>query len=169
MYLFSLKNFQNSVQKYFLETFFMDNFVSNHFWKIQIFELKKKKIITPSVTLLPAKISTPVCLYVWAIIFFLISPRFFNRIFLHISCPYPQTVWVPSPTWGNHVPIFGHVGMAVKQYRYYDAKTCGFDFDGAMQDFKDLEPGALLRSFLELIHFCPPFQHLLSERLRLSA
>jgi len=60
-----------------------------------------------------------------------------------------KTVWVPSPTWGNHVPIFGHVGMAVKQYRYYDAKTCGFDFDGAMQDFKDLEPGSLV-----LLHAC---------------
>jgi len=60
-----------------------------------------------------------------------------------------KTVWVPTPTWGNHVPIFKHVGMEVKQYRYYDPKTCGFDFDGAMQDLANLEPGSLV-----LLHAC---------------
>jgi len=60
-----------------------------------------------------------------------------------------KTVWVPTPTWGNHVPIFKHVGMEVKQYRYYDPKTCGFDFEGAMQDLANLEPGSLV-----LLHAC---------------
>lgn len=27
-----------------------------------------------------------------------------------------------------------HAGLDVKQYRYYDAKTCGFDFSGALDD-----------------------------------
>merc|ERR1711887_187848 len=39
-----------------------------------------------------------------------------------------KEIYVPSPTWGNHVPIFKHVGMDVKTYRYYDKATCGFDF-----------------------------------------
>lgn len=47
-----------------------------------------------------------------------------------------QTVWLPTPTWGNHVPIFKHAGMDVKQYRYYDPKTCGFDFNGAIEDLQ---------------------------------
>lgn len=35
---------------------------------------------------------------------------------------------------GNHVPLAKHAGLGVKQYRYYDPKTCGFDFHGALQD-----------------------------------
>ena len=27
-----------------------------------------------------------------------------------------------------------HSGLDVKQYRYYDEKTCGFDFKGALDD-----------------------------------
>lgn len=27
-----------------------------------------------------------------------------------------------------------HSGLEVKQYRYYDPKTCGFDFKGALAD-----------------------------------
>jgi len=60
-----------------------------------------------------------------------------------------KTVWMPTPTWGNHLPIFKHVGMEVKQYRYYDPKTCGFDFNGAMEDLKALSPGSLV-----LLHAC---------------
>lgn len=60
-----------------------------------------------------------------------------------------KTVWLPTPTWGNHVPIFKHVGMDVKQYRYYDPKTCGFDFDGAMEDIKNMPEGSLI-----LLHAC---------------
>lgn len=60
-----------------------------------------------------------------------------------------KTVWLPTPTWGNHVPIFKHVGMDVKQYRYYDPKTCGFDFNGAMEDIKNMPEGSLI-----LLHAC---------------
>jgi len=60
-----------------------------------------------------------------------------------------KTVWMPTPTWGNHIPIFKHVGMEVKHYRYYDPKTCGFDFEGAMEDLKALAPGSLV-----LLHAC---------------
>jgi len=60
-----------------------------------------------------------------------------------------KTVWLPTPTWGNHLPIFRHAGMEIKQYKYYDPKTCGFDFAGAMQDLKALAPGSLV-----LLHAC---------------
>ena len=51
-----------------------------------------------------------------------------------------QAVYLPSPTWGNHVPIFKHAGMDVQYYKYYDPKTCGFDFNGAVEDLKVKEP-----------------------------
>jgi len=29
---------------------------------------------------------------------------------------------------------YRHSGLGVKQYRYYDPATCGFDFKGCMED-----------------------------------
>jgi len=43
---------------------------------------------------------------------------------------------VPTPTWGNHIPLFKHSGLEVKHYTYYDPKTCGFDFNGLVEDVK---------------------------------
>lgn len=63
--------------------------------------------------------------------------------------PGPKAVWLPKPTWGNHVPIFKHVNMEVKQYRYYDPKTCGFDFAGALEDISNIPKGSLI-----MLHAC---------------
>lgn len=38
-------------------------------------------------------------------------------------------VWVPTPTWANHTPLIGSVGMEIKQYPYYNKTTLGVDFD----------------------------------------
>ncbi|RXG53915.1 Aspartate aminotransferase, mitochondrial [Armadillidium vulgare] len=69
--------------------------------------------------------------------------------FLSKFFPGPKVVWVPAPTWGNHVPIFKHVNMDIKQYRYYDANTCGFDFKGALEDINNIPSGSLI-----LLHAC---------------
>lgn len=69
--------------------------------------------------------------------------------FLSKFFPGPKTVWLPTPTWGNHVPIFKHVNMEVQQYRYYDSKTCGFDFNGAIEDIKKIPEGSLI-----MLHAC---------------
>lgn len=45
-----------------------------------------------------------------------------------------REIYVPNPTWGNHIPIFEHAGMPVKKYRYYDPNTCGLDFKGCLDD-----------------------------------
>lgn len=45
-----------------------------------------------------------------------------------------REVYVPTPTWGNHVPIFEHSGLPIKKYRYYDPKTCGLDVQGVFED-----------------------------------
>lgn len=54
--------------------------------------------------------------------------------FLSAFFPGGKDLYMPTPTWGNHVPLAKHAGLGVKQYRYYDPKTCGFDFHGALQD-----------------------------------
>jgi len=69
--------------------------------------------------------------------------------FLSKFFPGAKTVWVPAPTWGNHMPIFKHVGMDVKTYRYYDSKTCGFDFAGAIEDLGKIPEGSLV-----MLHAC---------------
>ena len=33
-----------------------------------------------------------------------------------------------------YVKFYRHSGLEVKQYRYYDPSTCGFDFNGAIED-----------------------------------
>lgn len=45
-----------------------------------------------------------------------------------------RDIYLPVPSWGNHTPIFKHSGLNVKTYRYYDPKTCGLDFQGALED-----------------------------------
>ena len=34
-----------------------------------------------------------------------------------------KTIYLPTPTWGNHIPIFRDAGLTVAQYRYFDKKT----------------------------------------------
>lgn len=61
----------------------------------------------------------------------------------------PKDIYQPTPTWGNHVPLFKRAGFNVKQYRYYDPKTCGFDFSGALQDIAKIPEKSVI-----LLHAC---------------
>lgn len=54
--------------------------------------------------------------------------------FLNSWFPGSKEIYLPAPTWGNHIPIFKHSGLNVKSYRYYEPKTCGLDFQGALDD-----------------------------------
>jgi len=58
-------------------------------------------------------------------------------------------VYFPSPTWGNHTNIFSDAGLKTKSYRYYDAKTCGLDFEGMVKDISDAPKGSIM-----LFHAC---------------
>lgn len=42
-------------------------------------------------------------------------------------------IWVPAPTWGNHLPIIQQVDVPFFEYPYYDASTGSVDF-AAMRD-----------------------------------
>ena len=45
-------------------------------------------------------------------------------------------IYVPNPTWGNHIPIFTNSGLEVRKYHYYDAESSDLDFDNMMKDTK---------------------------------
>lgn len=59
-------------------------------------------------------------------------------------------VWVSSPTWANHIPLIGSVGLQICEYRYYDATTHGVDFSGMLED---LNEGAVAGDVV-LLHGC---------------
>ncbi|KAF8642342.1 hypothetical protein AX16_009611 [Volvariella volvacea WC 439] len=54
--------------------------------------------------------------------------------FLGRHYPYAKVVYVPTPTWGNHIPLFQDSGLEVRYYRYFDKKTVGLDFEGLKAD-----------------------------------
>uniref|UniRef100_A0A8C0TSN2 Aspartate aminotransferase n=1 Tax=Canis lupus familiaris TaxID=9615 RepID=A0A8C0TSN2_CANLF len=62
---------------------------------------------------------------------------------------FSQDVFLPKPSWGNHTPIFRDAGMQLHGYRYYDPKTCGFDFTGAIEDISKMPQQSVL-----LLHAC---------------
>ena len=43
-------------------------------------------------------------------------------------------LYVPNPTWGNHIPIAEHSGLEVRKYSYFNPETVGLDFTGMMDD-----------------------------------
>ncbi|ETN59536.1 aspartate aminotransferase [Anopheles darlingi] len=63
--------------------------------------------------------------------------------------PGPKDIYLPTPSWGNHNPIFRHSGLNVKSYRYYDPATCGFDFNGALEDLSKIPERSIV-----LLHAC---------------
>ena len=45
-------------------------------------------------------------------------------------------VLIPKPTWSNHHNIWRDAGVDKAEFRYYDPRTQGLDFDGMMEDLK---------------------------------
>jgi len=46
-----------------------------------------------------------------------------------------KNVYLPDPTWKNHIPIFKDSGFEVSYYKYYDGKG-GLDFSGLKSDLQ---------------------------------
>jgi aspartate aminotransferase len=53
-------------------------------------------------------------------------------------------VYVPNPTWGNHITIFNDCGLEVKQYRYYLPATKGLDLKGLLEDLEKAPEGSVI-------------------------
>jgi len=60
-----------------------------------------------------------------------------------------SNIYVPSPTWGNHIPIFRNAGLEVREYRYYDPSSSKLDFDNMIKDMKDMPEKSVV-----LLHAC---------------
>lgn len=60
-----------------------------------------------------------------------------------------KTIYLPTPSWGNHKPIFTDSGLQVKQYRYYNPETISLDIDGMLADIRQADPGSII-----LLHAC---------------
>lgn len=58
-------------------------------------------------------------------------------------------IYIPNPTWGNHIAIFNNCGMDVRRYRYYNSKTNRLDYDGLIEDLKEAPEGSVI-----LLHAC---------------
>ncbi len=58
-------------------------------------------------------------------------------------------IYVPNPTWGNHIPIMQNAGLEVRKYRYYDTTTSDLDFDGLLEDMEMAPSGSCF-----LLHAC---------------
>jgi aspartate aminotransferase len=69
--------------------------------------------------------------------------------FIQHFYPFNKVIYLPTPSWANHGPIFRDCGLEVKAYRYYDPSTCGFDFAGAMEDLKRVPEKSII-----LLHAC---------------
>ncbi|MGB5862987.1 MAG: amino acid aminotransferase [Sulfitobacter sp.] len=58
-------------------------------------------------------------------------------------------VFVSDPTWPNHLSILSYLGIEAVPYRYFEAETCGVDFDGMIADLKTAQKGDVV-----LLHGC---------------
>ncbi|WP_040672349.1 amino acid aminotransferase [Rhodobacter ferrooxidans] len=59
------------------------------------------------------------------------------------------TIWLSNPTWPNHPSIIRYLGMAMTEYRYFDASTGTVDFAGMLADLAGVKPGDVV-----LLHGC---------------
>jgi aspartate aminotransferase len=58
-------------------------------------------------------------------------------------------LYVPNPTWGNHIPIAEHAGLTVNKYAYFDPETVGLNFAGMLDDVNAAPDGSVF-----LLHAC---------------
>ncbi|CAH0493612.1 unnamed protein product [Peronospora effusa] len=58
-------------------------------------------------------------------------------------------VYLPNPTWGNHIPVMENAGMEVRRYTYYEPASRGLDFSGLMNDMEGAPNGSVF-----LLHAC---------------
>lgn len=62
--------------------------------------------------------------------------------FLHKFRPAP--IYLCNPSWANHAQIFKSIGMDVRQYTYYNAKTKGFNLEGMLNDLRNAPSGSTI-------------------------
>ncbi len=59
------------------------------------------------------------------------------------------TVWMSTPTWGNHYPLLESAGLTLKNYPYYDADKGVVDFQAMLDAFQEIPENDIV-----LVHAC---------------
>ncbi|MCW4460904.1 aromatic amino acid transaminase [Sphingomonas sp. BT-65] len=59
------------------------------------------------------------------------------------------TIWVGTPTWPNHGPIFREAGLTVRTHAYFDAVRSDLDFDAFVAGLAEAKAGDVV-----LLHGC---------------
>ena len=59
------------------------------------------------------------------------------------------TVWLGTPTWPNHAPIFREAGLAVRDHPFFDPTCSDIDFDAMFDALDEAKPGDVV-----LLHGC---------------
>ncbi|OAD53768.1 Aspartate aminotransferase, mitochondrial [Eufriesea mexicana] len=72
---------------------------------------------------------------------------YIGATFLSHFFPGNKEVYLPTPTWGNHAPIFKLVKLPVKSYCYYNSETCGLNYEGVLEDLN-------VKQSIVLLHAC---------------
>jgi len=65
------------------------------------------------------------------------------------QCRPTATVWVPRPSWANHIPILRASGLSYREYGYYDRAAAKLTFDTLLGDLQGVAPADIV-----LIHGC---------------
>jgi len=63
--------------------------------------------------------------------------------------PNSKNIYLPSPSWGNHTPIFKDSGLNIKSYSYYNPDGCNLDFNKQCTDILNIPEGSTI-----LLHAC---------------
>lgn len=58
-------------------------------------------------------------------------------------------IYVPDPTWSNHIKIFNQCGLDCRKYRYYNRSTNALDLEGMLEDLNRARDGSII-----LLHAC---------------
>ncbi|CAJ1956429.1 unnamed protein product [Cylindrotheca closterium] len=58
-------------------------------------------------------------------------------------------IYVPDPTWSNHISIFNQCGLDCRKYRYYNRSTNALDLEGMLKDLNRAKDGSIF-----LLHAC---------------
>ncbi|KAF6766002.1 aspartate aminotransferase [Ephemerocybe angulata] len=69
--------------------------------------------------------------------------------FLARHYPHAKAIYLPTPTWGNHIPLFRDSGLEVRSYRYFDKENVSLDFEGLKSDLLSAPEGSVV-----LLHAC---------------
>ncbi|PVU95311.1 hypothetical protein BB561_001886 [Smittium simulii] len=69
--------------------------------------------------------------------------------FIERFMPKGTKVYVPKPTWGNHLSVFSDARVETCEYRYFDPKTNGLNIVGLLEDLNNAPNGSVV-----LLHGC---------------